>query len=303
LALHEAFMALALSESQKALPHCLPNPPVGCVLVKDDVVVSTGHTRAPGRYHAEADALANYAGSFSDLTAYVTLEPCSFHGRTPSCADALINKGINRVIVALIDPDPRNNGQGVEKLRRAGIQVIQGICEEEVSRFLGPYLRKKQQTKWTGVQIKLRGLNQRDKPAVLSMLADPEVMRFLGPRRALSDDEGAAWFNDALQGPSRFVISDATSDEFIGFCGIKEINGILDFGYFIRSEFWGNGIATRACELAVEKLAHEVDLATAQVFIADDNEASKRVAEKMGWQVVRGSTKDGEFGHYYRIGK
>ncbi|OAN89363.1 GNAT family acetyltransferase [Marinobacter sp. EhC06] len=135
------------------------------------------------------------------------------------------------------------------------------------------------------------------------MLADPEVMRFLGPRRALSDDEGAAWFNDALQGPSRFVISDATSDEFIGFCGIKEINGILDFGYFIRSEFWGNGIATRACELAVEKLAHEVDLATAQVFIADDNEASKRVAEKMGWQVVRGSTKDGEFGHYYRIGK
>lgn len=303
MASHEAFMALALSESKKALPHCLPNPPVGCVLVKDDVVVSAGYTRAPGRYHAEADALANYVGSFSDLTAYVTLEPCSFHGRTPSCADAFISKGISQVVVAMIDPDPRNNGHGLEKLRQADIQVIQGICEEEVSRFLEPYLRKKQQTNLSGAQIRLRGLNQRDRPAVLSMLADPAVMRFLGPRRALSYNEGADWFNDALQGPSRFVISDVTSDEFIGFCGIKEINGILDFGYFIRSEFWGNGIATRACELAVEKLAQEVDLDAAQVFIADENEASKRVAEKMGWQVVRSSTKDGEFGHYYQIGK
>ncbi|WP_305966175.1 MULTISPECIES: GNAT family N-acetyltransferase [Marinobacter] len=303
MASHEAFMALALSESQKALPHCLPNPPVGCVLVKDDVVVSSGYTRAPGRYHAEADALANYSGSFSDLIAYVTLEPCSFQGRTPSCADAFITKGISQVVVALIDPDPRNNGHGLEKLRQAGIQVVQGVGEKEVSRFLGPYLRKKQQSKLSGAQIKLRGLNARDKPAVLSMLADPEVMRFLGPRRALSDDEAAAWFNEALQRPSRYVISDAISDEFIGFCGIKEINGILDFGYFIRSEFWGKGIATRACELAVGKLAHEIDLDTAQVFIADNNEASKKVAEKLGWQVIRSSRKDGDFGHYYRIGK
>ncbi|MBL3824283.1 bifunctional diaminohydroxyphosphoribosylaminopyrimidine deaminase/5-amino-6-(5-phosphoribosylamino)uracil reductase RibD [Marinobacter sp. MW3] len=118
-------MALALSESQKALPHCLPNPPVGCVLVKDDVVVSTGYTRAPGRYHAEADALANYAGSFSDLTAYVTLEPCSFHGRTPSCADALITKGINRVVVALIDPDPRNNGASIREINLRSSQCSQ----------------------------------------------------------------------------------------------------------------------------------------------------------------------------------
>lgn len=303
MASHKAFMALALSESQKALPHCLPNPPVGCVLVKDDVVVSTGYTRAPGHYHAEADALANYAGSFSDLTAYVTLEPCSFHGRTPSCADALISKGISQVVVALIDPDPRNNGHGLEKLRRAGIRVIQGICEEEVSRFLGPYLRKKQKTNSIGSPIKLRDLDQKDRPAVLSMLADPAVMRFIGPQRALSNEEGEAWFKNAIHRPSRFVIADAASDELIGFCGIKEIDGILDFGYFIRSEFWGNGIATRACELAIEKLAHEVDLDTAQVFIANDNEASKRVAEKMGWQVIRSSTKHGEFGHYYRIGK
>jgi pyrimidine deaminase RibD-like protein len=133
-------MALALSESKKALPGCLPNPPVGCVLVRGGVVVSVGYTRAPGNYHAEADALAKYSGPFSELTAYVTLEPCSFHGRTPPCADALIKHGIKQVVVALVDPDSRNNGQGLDKLRQAGVDVVQGICAGEVSEFLEQYL-------------------------------------------------------------------------------------------------------------------------------------------------------------------
>nr|WP_256357499.1 bifunctional diaminohydroxyphosphoribosylaminopyrimidine deaminase/5-amino-6-(5-phosphoribosylamino)uracil reductase RibD [Halomonas sp. 18071143] len=137
---HETFMKLALCESKKALPECLPNPPVGCVLIRDGVTVSVGHTRAPGKCHAEADALANYSGPLSELTAYVTLEPCSFHGRTPACADALIAHGIECVVVALIDPDPRNNGRGLEKLRQAGIEVIEGVCEEEASEILGVYL-------------------------------------------------------------------------------------------------------------------------------------------------------------------
>ncbi|GAA0585927.1 bifunctional diaminohydroxyphosphoribosylaminopyrimidine deaminase/5-amino-6-(5-phosphoribosylamino)uracil reductase RibD [Halomonas salifodinae] len=140
MASHETFMALALSESKKALPGCLPNPPVGCVLVRDGLAVSTGYTRAPGEYHAEADALEKYSGPLSELTAYVTLEPCSFHGRTPSCADALIANGIKQVVVALVDPDPRNNGQGLEKLRQAGVEVVQGIGVGEVSEFLEQYL-------------------------------------------------------------------------------------------------------------------------------------------------------------------
>src|SRR5690554_3983961 len=101
-------MALALLESQKALPACLPNPPVGCVLVRNEQVVSSGYTRAPGEYHAEADALAKIVEPMRGLTAYVTLEPCSFHGRTPSCADELVKRGIEKVVVALVDPDPRN---------------------------------------------------------------------------------------------------------------------------------------------------------------------------------------------------
>lgn len=149
--------------------------------------------------------------------------------------------------------------------------------------------------------VTLRGLQQKDRAAVISMLGDSEVMRFLGPRRPLMEDEAASWFRSALASPSRFVIAQADTDEFIGFCGIKEINGVLDFGYFIRSEFWGKGIATKACQLAVEKLATKMDLAAVQVFIAEDNVASQKVADKLGWQVKQVGSKDGESGRYYRI--
>lgn len=140
MASHETFMALALLESQKALPACLPNPPVGCVLVRNEQVVSSGYTRAPGEYHAEADALAKIVEPMRGLTAYVTLEPCSFHGRTPSCADELVKHGIEKVVVALVDPDPRNNGQGLKKLSRAGVEVVQGVYADKVGEFLETYL-------------------------------------------------------------------------------------------------------------------------------------------------------------------
>ena len=105
-------MSVALAASKLALPHCLPNPPVGCVLVKNDQVLATGYTREPGANHAEADALAQYAHSLEQVAAFVTLEPCSFFGRTPSCTKTLIARNINTVYIALADPDPRNSGAG-----------------------------------------------------------------------------------------------------------------------------------------------------------------------------------------------
>lgn len=151
------------------------------------------------------------------------------------------------------------------------------------------------------IAVKLRDLHHRDKAAVVGMLRDPKVMRFLGPRRALTEDEAGSWFESELAHPARFAVAEADTDEFIGFCGIKQIDDVLDFGYFIRSELWGNGIAARACEMAVEKLAADVDLETVQVFIADENVASKRVAEKLGWQATHSESKNGEHGRYYRI--
>lgn len=113
---------------------------MGCVLVKDNVVISQGYTQAPGLYHAEAMALSQLTNDCSGVTAFVTLEPCSFHGRTPSCALALINSGIEKVFVGLVDPDPRNSGAGIRMLRDAGLTVVVGLLAEEAAEDLGDFL-------------------------------------------------------------------------------------------------------------------------------------------------------------------
>ncbi|CAG23525.1 bifunctional diaminohydroxyphosphoribosylaminopyrimidine deaminase/5-amino-6-(5-phosphoribosylamino)uracil reductase RibD [Photobacterium profundum] len=138
----EIFMLRALQISKSALPDCTPNPPVGCVLVKNDFIVSEGFTQAIGGNHAEVQALNSYSGSTENITAYVTLEPCSYVGRTPACANTLINSGIKRVVVSMLDPDPRNSGKGVKILEQAGVQVEIGLCNDQVIHFLAPYLGK-----------------------------------------------------------------------------------------------------------------------------------------------------------------
>ncbi len=98
--------------------------------------------QAIGGNHAEVEALNAYQGSLESVTAYVTLEPCSFVGRTPACAVTLVKSGIGKVVVAMLDPDPRNSGRGIEILKQAGIEVEIGLCGKEVSEFLTPYLGK-----------------------------------------------------------------------------------------------------------------------------------------------------------------
>lgn len=134
------FMREAIREGRKALGQCAPNPPVGCVLVKAGEIIARGHTHPPGRFHAEAMALHQVRHSLADVTAFVTLEPCSFHGRTPSCAHALVRRGIGKVYVGMIDPHPRNCGAGIDILRQAGIPVEVGLLEEEVNTELAAWL-------------------------------------------------------------------------------------------------------------------------------------------------------------------
>lgn len=136
------FMALALAESRRALPGCLPNPPVGCVIVRAGEIVADGFTGEPGTPHAEAAALrALGTGPVADLALFVTLEPCSFFGRTPSCAAAIVASGIRTVFVGTLDPDHRNNGAGIDIMRRAGIDVRVGVGEHAVRAFIAPYLQ------------------------------------------------------------------------------------------------------------------------------------------------------------------
>ena len=119
-------MSLAVSQARLALTVSSPNPPVGCVLTRDGRLIGQGHTQRVGGPHAEVMAMRDAQArgeSLRGATAHVTLEPCSHHGRTPPCADALIREGVARVVVALHDPNPLVSGQGVARLRAAGVEV------------------------------------------------------------------------------------------------------------------------------------------------------------------------------------
>ncbi len=126
-----AYMQAALSLARRTLGQAAPNPAVGCIIVKDGQVVGRGWTQAGGRPHAETEALQRAGAAARGATAYVTLEPCAHHGRTPPCTDALVEAGVARVLMPHLDPDPRVNGAGLARLREAGIAVETGLCEAE----------------------------------------------------------------------------------------------------------------------------------------------------------------------------
>ncbi|MCR0980444.1 bifunctional diaminohydroxyphosphoribosylaminopyrimidine deaminase/5-amino-6-(5-phosphoribosylamino)uracil reductase RibD [Roseomonas populi] len=137
-----AHMSAALALAARGLGNTWPNPSVGCVIVRDGMVVGRGHTRPGGRPHAETEALRAAGEAARGATAYVTLEPCCHWGRTPPCTDALIAAGVSRVVVALRDPDPRVDGVGLQRLRDAGIAAEVGLLEEEARRVNAGFLKR-----------------------------------------------------------------------------------------------------------------------------------------------------------------
>ncbi|MGQ0519993.1 MAG: bifunctional diaminohydroxyphosphoribosylaminopyrimidine deaminase/5-amino-6-(5-phosphoribosylamino)uracil reductase RibD [Actinomycetota bacterium] len=137
----DACMVRALALGDTARTVAPPNPWVGAVVVAADGRVFEGATTAPGGPHAEAVALRSAGDAAAGATAYVTLEPCSHHGRTPSCADALIAAGVRRVVVALEDPDRQVAGRGLARLRDAGVDVEVGLRGPDAARRLAPYLK------------------------------------------------------------------------------------------------------------------------------------------------------------------
>ena len=128
------YMRLALDLGRRGLGNAWPNPAVGAVIVKDGVILARGWTQPGGRPHAEAEALRRAKKSAQGATLYVTLEPCSHHGKSPPCADAIIKAGIARVVSALEDPNPEVAGKGYDKLRAKGVAVETGLFAEEAAR-------------------------------------------------------------------------------------------------------------------------------------------------------------------------
>jgi diaminohydroxyphosphoribosylaminopyrimidine deaminase/5-amino-6-(5-phosphoribosylamino)uracil reductase len=150
-------MRAALAQAAKALYSATPNPRVGCVIVRDGDVLAEGHTQPTGFAHAEAHALHHAQQQGVDVrgaTVYVSLEPCSHHGRTPPCADALITAGIARVVVAIEDPNPLVAGQGLARLRAAGIKVELGVLADEAREMNRGFLHRMQHGRpWVRMKI------------------------------------------------------------------------------------------------------------------------------------------------------
>jgi diaminohydroxyphosphoribosylaminopyrimidine deaminase/5-amino-6-(5-phosphoribosylamino)uracil reductase len=145
-ALDRRYMAATIRLSSKNAGRTSTNPSVGTLVVRDDghgpVIVGRGVTAIGGRPHAEAEALAEAGDLARGATAYVTLEPCAHHGRTPPCANALVNAGIVRVVGAATDPDSRVSGKGYALLRQAGIEVVEGVLASEAADLMAGYLTR-----------------------------------------------------------------------------------------------------------------------------------------------------------------
>ena len=135
-------MAHALALAARGLGNVWPNPAVGCVIVSAGRIVGRGWTQPGGRPHAEAMALAQAGAAARGATAYVTLEPCAHRGRGPPCADALAAAGVARVVVALTDPDPRTDGQGIARLRAAGIVVAEDVLRARAAALNAGFLAR-----------------------------------------------------------------------------------------------------------------------------------------------------------------
>ena len=137
-------MRLAIEEGEHARGSTGDNPWVGCVIVSPDgSLIGRGHTQGPGEDHAEIAAARDAEARGQTVvgaTLYSTLEPCSFHGRTPACSKSIAARGIARVVIGMRDPHPRVDGHGLAILREAGVEVVEGVCEAEVRQQLGVWV-------------------------------------------------------------------------------------------------------------------------------------------------------------------
>ncbi|AIR61010.1 5-amino-6-(5-phosphoribosylamino)uracil reductase [Cedecea neteri] len=188
MSLDEQFMARALELAKRGRFTTAPNPNVGCVIVKDGKIVGEGFHFRAGEPHAEVHALRMAGEEARGATAYVTLEPCSHHGRTPPCCDALIAAGVSRVVAAMQDPNPQVAGRGLYRLQQAGIEVSHDLMMNEAEALNRGFL-KRMRTGFPYIQLKL-GASLDGRTAMASgeskWITSPQARRDVQRHRAQS---------------------------------------------------------------------------------------------------------------------
>ena len=206
----EMYMARALKLAARGRFTTHPNPNVGCVIVKDGEIVGEGFHYRAGEPHAEVHALRMAGEKARGATAYVTLEPCSHHGRTPPCCDALIAAGVSRVVAAMQDPNPQVAGRGLYRLQQAGIEVSHGLMMNEAEALNKGFL-KRMRTGFPWVQLKL-GASLDGRTAMASgesqWITSPQARRDVQPEPCHPDQQrhragGRSGADRALAGAER----------------------------------------------------------------------------------------------------
>jgi [ribosomal protein S5]-alanine N-acetyltransferase len=151
-------------------------------------------------------------------------------------------------------------------------------------------------------KLVIRHFAHSDLTALMDLLSDAEAMRFIGPRRAMTQEEGAEWLSRQLElqksSFTRFVVAIKATNEFIGVCGVQLVDGVLDFGYFFRRRFWGQGLALEACENVLAYLSANSLMKDFVVFVAEDNINSKRLLLKLGFKLGMPASRNNEQGYF-----
>lgn len=211
------YMARALELARRGRFTTTPNPNVGCVIVRDGTIVGEGWHQRAGEPHAEVHALRMAGEQARGATAYVTLEPCSHHGRTPPCCDALIAAGVSRVVVAMQDPNPQVAGRGLWRLQQAGIEVSHGLMMAEAEALNRGFL-KRMRTGFPWIQLKLgASLDGRTAMAsgeskwITSAAARRDVQQFRAQSSAILTSSATVLVDD----PSLTVRADELSDSVL----------------------------------------------------------------------------------------
>src|ERR1700752_653234 len=150
----------------------------------------------------------------------------------------------------------------------------------------------------------IRKFNPADLTSLIDLFADPEVMRYIGPRRALTEEETQKWLTDILLQKenvlTRYAVALRETDELIGVAGLRDEEGIKDFGYYFRRSFWGKGYAIEACSAILNHIENTLNIRDYQIFIVDENTNSIKMIKRLGLQAVEGITKSDEHGHLYK---
>ena len=153
-------------------------------------------------------------------------------------------------------------------------------------------------------RLVIRKFKSTDLTSLIDMFSDKEVMRFIGPRRALTEEETQAWLISILQRQvmelARYAVALKENDELIGVAGLIDEEGDKDFGYYFRRKYWGQGYASEACSGILAYIENELYIKDYQIFIADENIQSVNMIKKLGMQAINQITKYGESGHLYK---